>query len=342
MDTQTGSIHYTWIDYVKFLSIFLVVFYHCPPPFTHIPHLSLSLLRIPCFFFISGLLFRFEKYPSFLKFVKRRSKQLLVPYFCFFVIFYAYWLIIGKKTGLEADQNASLFQPLWEYLYGRPNLVCVPMWFVSCLFALQCIFYLLFRKVKNRIFALPILFSLPFVTVWVDLSNSPWMLDDVLRNIPFYGVACLFRKEIMDPVNFKKHLIPLCLSVILYMFSVYGLTFAENNYLDILLRLVGSFCILYPVIFIFKAITGFFVKSHFVEYISTNAIVVLACHTYPVRIIWIFIEKVLHKGPDFFDGQYLLKFLMATIILSAMIIPIFLINKYIPFMVGKGKYFSGS
>ena len=112
MDTQTGSIHYTWIDYVKFLSIFLVVFYHCPPPFTHIPHLSLSLLRIPCFFFISGLLFRFEKYPSFLKFVKRRSKQLLVPYFCFFCYFLRILVDYREKDRIGSRPKCELVPTL--------------------------------------------------------------------------------------------------------------------------------------------------------------------------------------------------------------------------------------
>ena len=45
-----------------------------------------DLIYVPIFFFLSGLLFKKDKY-SFREFVSRKAKTLLLPYFSFFILF---------------------------------------------------------------------------------------------------------------------------------------------------------------------------------------------------------------------------------------------------------------
>ncbi|MEG2151037.1 MAG: acyltransferase family protein, partial [Bacteroidaceae bacterium] len=48
---------YDWIDYAKFISIFLVISFHTPPHVTGYIGELIRQLRMPAFFLISGFLF---------------------------------------------------------------------------------------------------------------------------------------------------------------------------------------------------------------------------------------------------------------------------------------------
>ena len=330
------SQRHIWIDHAKFLSIFLVVYFHCPPMLPNVPATALNLIRMSCFFFLSGLLFNFDKYTCFWSFAKRRSKQLLIPYFSFFAVLYIYWLLWGYKNDA---QGIPFYQPLFEYLYGRPALINLPLWFVACLFAMQMLFYLIFKKIKNRIIAVIILLTIPLIPVFIDLSNYPWMLENVCAYFPFYGIASLYRKEIMQQSGkSKKQILYGIISLFIYIAIVYLLSSGtiHNEILTTGLRIAGSFCILFPVLLIIKYISDFIGEIAFTKYISMNAIVVLALHTYVILTISLMLS-IFGYPSTFFEGKYLLKFLIAAFTVSVMIIPVYIINNYFPFILGKSK-----
>ena len=121
-----------WIDYAKFFSIYLVVIFH-----TH-PYLLLDgfignffiLLRMPAFFLIAGFLFRLDKFDSFFSFLKHRSKQLLIPYISFFVIFYLLWLAVGRNMLGDDELLINVWHPIKELYLGIPSIICAPYWLV--------------------------------------------------------------------------------------------------------------------------------------------------------------------------------------------------------------------
>jgi len=330
------SQRYNWIDYAKFLSIFFVVYFHCPPLLPKIPATSLSLFRMSCFFFLSGLLFNISKYPSVWSFAKHRSKQLLIPYFSFFAALYVYWLLWGHK---HDTPGIPFYRPLFEYIYGRPGLIDEPLWFVSCLFALQMLFYLFIKTVKNRFAAIIILLAIPFLPVFVDLSNAPWMLDSVCIYFPFYGIASMYRKEIMQQLGKQKiQLLYGTILLFIYISIVYLLSSEAVHHAFLItgLRMMGSFCIIFPFLLIIKYLADSWGEIVVAKYISTNAIVVLALHTYVIIIITAIIA-LLGYPSTFFEGKYWLKFFIAVFNVLVMVIPIYLINQYFPFILGKTK-----
>ena len=330
------SQRYIWIDYAKFLSILLVVYFHCPPLLPNVPATALNLFRMSCFFFLSGLLFNFDKFPSIWGFAKHRSKQLLVPYFSFFVLLYVYWLLWGYN--LDAP-GIPFYQPLLEYIYGRPALIDEPLWFVACLFALQFLFYLFFKKIKNRIVAVFILFAIPFIPSFINLSNAPWMLENVCIYFPFYGIASLYRKEIMQMLGKEKiQILYGIITFFIFIAIVYLLSSGNvnNEFLKTGLRMTGSFCILFPVLLIIKYIADFGREIVFMKYIAMNAIVVLALHSYVILSISA-IMALLGYPSSFFEGKYLLKFFIAVFSVSIMVIPVYLISNHFPFILGKSK-----
>lgn len=330
--------YYIWVDYAKFLSIFLVVYFHTSPVLTGMPGASLHFLRMPCFFFLAGLLFRFDKHPTFKQYVIHRGKQLLIPYFCFFILLYVYWLIIGRKMGAADDLAAPLYQPVLEYLRGTPQLICIPLWFVPCLFVMQCVFYLLFKRVK-RTWAVFLLFLFPFISLFVNLEGTPYSLDSVCSGIPFYGIASLYKKEIFDFLEQKKkHVLISLISFGLHLVFCFLFIQPTSTLQHIFLELLGSFSILLPVLIVINWLSGYWGKSYWVTNMASNAIIILAFHTYSIMIIQRLVMWGLDESMAFFEAKYTLKFIIASIAMATMIIPIWFINKYTPFVIGKKQH----
>lgn len=334
---MTFQKRYLWVDYAKFLSMFSVVYFHTSPVLPGMWGASLHFFMMPCFFFLAGFLFRFDKYPTFKQYVIHRSRQLLIPYFCFFILFYTYWLIIGKETGASDDLAAPFYQPILEYLCGTPRLICIPLWFVPCLFVMQCLFYLIFKQLK-RFFAVSLLFSFPFIALIVDLDNTPFSLDSLCAQIPFYGMAVLYKKEIFDFLARSK--IQLFLGLISLMIHVVFCFFFINptsNLQHILIELIGGFSILLPVLIFVNWLSGYLGKNDWITKMASNAIIILAFHTYSIIFIQRLILWVSDESLVFFEGKYTLKLIIAVVAMASMIVPIWFINEYTPFVLDKQR-----
>ncbi|MDR1120161.1 MAG: acyltransferase [Dysgonamonadaceae bacterium] len=328
--------HFEWIDLAKFSSIFLVILFHCPPSLSGtVAGVSLSHLRLPSFFFYAGLLFSFSRYPSFIDFVKHRSKQLLIPYFCFFFLFYLFWLVVGKNLSSPEERAMPFYQPLIEYLYGRPFLVDWPLWFLAALFAMQCLFYL-FRKINRKI-SVVILFALSYLSHLIDLSSVPWMLDYVCNFIFYYGIASLYKKEFFRFMEMKSRFYIGFILLIIYFICTFQLLENPDKYLAIPLNLLCSLSLIVPLFILIKAFTDHRRIPKIIKYMASNTIIMLACHTYAIRLFSILITRVMHANDDFFDGQYGLKLALAIGVTILMWIPVYIINRYFPFIIGKKR-----
>ncbi len=325
---HTNRNYYQWIDYAKFLSIFLVVFFHSPPAFDGFPAILLGLIRMPMFFFLSGLLFKREKYTSFVSFIKHRSRQLLVPYVYFFLLFYSYWLIYGKNHGNQDDLEATYYQPIVEYLYGVPDLVCMPLWFIPCLFVCQCLFYLGFKKM-NRIIAAVLLFIISAIPYFIDLSNTPFSLNEVCRGICFYGIASLYRQEIINLIERKIYVFICLLSfTVVYVLMSYMIMELRLSVWAYILKTLASLLVIYPILILMKLLSDLFGYQFFIRGIASNAIIILAFHTYSITAldrIFIFLNFEYILGAGIYH-----KFMIAILSMITMIVPIWLVNKYTP------------
>ena len=48
------------------------------------------VFHMPLFFFLSGYLFRFDRHPNFMPFVRRRFRQLMCPYIVINLVTFAF------------------------------------------------------------------------------------------------------------------------------------------------------------------------------------------------------------------------------------------------------------
>ena len=73
------------IDVARGISIFFVVLGHLVVGGTKTFNWIFSF-HMPIFFLLSGMCFNFEKYNSFIDFLKEKFKKRIIPYFAFIII----------------------------------------------------------------------------------------------------------------------------------------------------------------------------------------------------------------------------------------------------------------
>jgi len=125
------------IDIAKGISIFFVVLFHSNMKL-YFPALidGLSLVRMPLFFFLSGVFFSCALHPK--KFIFKKADALLKPYF---VVLISLFLL----NILLLDRSIPWHQ-LIGILYGNGDTIAwVPMWFLTHLFMVYVFGYILLR-----------------------------------------------------------------------------------------------------------------------------------------------------------------------------------------------------
>lgn len=327
-----------WIDYAKFISIFLVVVFHTNPHLDGYVFDLLKLLRMPAFFLIAGLLFNIEKWNSFTEFFKHRFKRLIIPYFWFSLVFYMLWLLIGRNMvgGTELAINPTT--PIKEFVLGKPNVILAPYWFITCLFTIQILFYFLKKYIKSDAIIIIVSICCYLGLIYFDLKDLPWCLDRAFLFLPFYAYAYML-KEHMQMVLFKKKktaTLLACLSLIILFLTN---RFILSQYINHILYILSGFCII-PIYMFFCKYLASKIKipyiPNIIKYIGENNIITLALQNYIIGFVKIlgiacFATNLLTTN------YYTINIIIAlTTILISMLVAI-VINKYAPFIIGKRR-----
>lgn len=146
-----------WIDAVKGLAISLIVMGHVwslenPPLF----YLWLFAFHVPVFFFVSGLTLKPDA-TALRLFLRQRLIQLMVPYVCYALLGYAFYLLGFMATRhLDTPPSAfdyGLWTPLLGILEGRAGdgrLVNSPLWFLPALLIALVITQTINRQLTHR------------------------------------------------------------------------------------------------------------------------------------------------------------------------------------------------
>lgn len=191
-----------WVDYAKAGAIFLVVLGH-----SGLPDSIRSVIyafHIPLFFFLSGLFFDFKKYSNYKSFFKLRFRQIVIPYFLINIITYVFWLVLSRHFGKDSGDSINPLHPLAGILWGNDQgsllIHNVPMWFLACLFTVENLYYLVFRKFKKtRIFPFLLMFAVVgYIDYRFNPVRLPWGLNISMVVIVFYGLGSVFRNKIMS------------------------------------------------------------------------------------------------------------------------------------------------
>ncbi len=332
-----------WLDNLKMLAMFLVVVYHTPPRYDNAHEAALFNMGAPLFFFAAGYLFNIAKQRDFLSFLKHRARQLLVPYTTFFAIFYALWLIVGRRMAGPEEQAIDTLTPLWQFVQGTPDVVLGTFWFIAALFTMQLIYYPVKRYLKGW---WPMAVALVLNLSLFVLPDLPWMrywnLDKALLYMPIYafGNCMAFSTPRCMGNDFRasKSTLRVLLWLLLafvgiglllvcplrinrevaYVFAPWAVILAVPMYATVSHWLEGSSAV-----------------CHFARIVAVTSITYLALQNYLIGIIKMVLARVL--GETIFDDNILLKVLIAIAVMAILCPIAIFIDRYLPILLGKRR-----
>lgn len=163
-----------YVDLAKGICIILVVVYHCPG-LIFIP--SLKVLRMPLYFFLSGMFFK--TYDGFRPFVLKKVNNLLIPCVFFEILYCCLYVIISDECSFE------------DKVFPINN----PLWFLLSLFAINILFYFI-HNINNLILQTGgvLLSGILGYIVSIRLDN-PLYLGSSLTALPIFYMGYLFMRK---------------------------------------------------------------------------------------------------------------------------------------------------
>jgi acyltransferase len=359
-----------WIDTLKGIGIILVVLAHYSLPIAFDTYIF--SFHMPLFFFISGFLFDFGKYAeSASTFVKERFKSLIVPYFCFAVITCIFCFLLDELytpeiTSIKFFENSMLHGTSHILVaFGPAISYNPPLWFLTCLFVTELLFYGLAKEYYGEPRRLVFWLIIAGVTGYLYPAyvpfRIPWNIDVALVAIVFYGAGNLFRKfaetesrssfslkldsgfiEKFSKIERYLPLIP-ALSSLLYL--GYLLKFPTDDKVNMNVLKYGDFFSFYLFAFsgIFTSVylSRRFVNSKVLEYYGRNSLIILALH-FPLKDVLIKLviiilgvdNEYIHYNAGVALGLTVLSLILLVPVIST-------INNYFPFILGKKGSYKG-
>lgn len=332
-----------WLDYVRMMSIFLVVLYHTPPRLPLLDEAVVLNLRMPVFFCVSGFLFNEVKYRRFGTFIGQRARQILVPYLVFCLAFYLLWLIVPHGTG------TAWWQPLVEVAQGFPVTLCQPFWYITALFSMQIIYYVILRLTGEQkgvtmaaCFALTGFYIALGYLIPDDVSLgrylSFWRIEDALLFLPFYAVGNGFREAIKrwswGNVPFTVVTVVLALISMIIMGNVYWMRDNTEQLwagMFLALRIVAGLMVIPAYLCLGKLVAAWMGRHRAVELIVMSGTVYLALQNYCIAAA----SRLMN-----FAGMGSPAWSKPLVALAVMVIifPVaWLIMRYVPWVAGQRK-----
>ena len=180
-----------FIDIAKGLGMLTIMWGHIH---TGLSNTIVYAFHIPLFFFLSGFVFSPGRYENFGIFLKRRWKQLLVPYLIFSFATWIVWVAYSYATHMPID---NYWTPLLQTFIAQGSegylVHNVPLWFVLCLFSVEVIYY--FTSKLSTIWNALLCIILGVIGAWMsvtdvfDFAACPWSIDVSFMAIPFYAAG---------------------------------------------------------------------------------------------------------------------------------------------------------
>lgn len=332
-DNSVKHIRVNWIDQVKGFGIVLVVYGHNFPTIEN----YIYSFHMPLFFLLAGV-FHPKKSKFFV--IKKRIKQILIPYFLWSFLLYIFWYLIGRKFGESSLLDLSPMKNFIGIFFSQGGVEYmnwgVPMWFLPSLFLTFFVFFFI-QKIKNDIlkiitnficiaigFLLPIFFDTYFF----------WSIDVSLVGLSFYSLGYYSKKLILQEKKHKNYLlllITLIFHIALSLLTSQKIDMYRSIYGNEFFFLLNAVCAISFWVMLFKIFNPF----SFLSFFGKNTIPILALQIRSLTFIKLLI--VIFLGVKIFDFNEFEKGILVVLQLIVIYPFILLINKYAPIFNGKNK-----
>ena len=237
-----------WVDTAKFLGIFAIYLGH----FGTVLDRSLAFVyqyHVALFFLLSGCMSNYDKEDNLFKFIKKKFRSIMIPFFVFSLISLIIYVLLNNCTlRVVLDQINIIVRG-----NIRNNFFAMSLWFLSCLFLMEIIFKLL-KKFNNKLLIF-LLCLIMFVIAEGFISPRPiiephWIynLDSVFYYIIFYAIGYIVYPWILKLFELDTKIKKKVFIGIGGIFLGYAiLVFFERDYLKKFLDLIPVIRVLTPI-----------------------------------------------------------------------------------------------
>ena len=323
-----------WLDYGKAIAIYLVVLAHTA---LYKPAEGfIYTFHMPFFFFMSGYLFSYSKYPSYMEFVKRRFRQLLVPYVVINMITYLLWLLVLRNVGSDAGEDVGALSPLIAAATVNATEMVhdVPLWFLAALFMVENLYYLLYRNARYRVVVTLLLLLLAVLNNTYNTVRLPFCIDISLVALLFYRLGNVMREK--GYILFKWYLFVLSAVVTVAVFMLNGkVAMHANYYNNIFLFIAGGVAGCYSMAYICKLLQLLCGDRALVQTIARNTLPICAFHLTVFAVIKGIMLYLLGLSPDILSGTFLPNALFALLSMAVCLLIAKVVDRFAPFVLGK-------
>jgi acyltransferase len=332
-----------WVDTLRAIGIFFIVLVHTGRFNDPFVLMYLKSFFVPLFFFVSGLVTKDSFYKdSFANVLGSLSRRLLLPYTFFAGISYLLWLLLLRHF---KSQSFDPLKSLLGILYGSGSWISYngALWFFTCLFVVQIMFFFLvrFSQYRPHPFLLPfLLFCLSIagylLTTYVthDSERLPWSIDIALTAAVFYGVGYLSRSYVLTDsfAQWRWPVIGISLATHLYFAGM-------NRTVEFYIGSYGNYFYFYIAAFagvLFWTHMAYLIKPNpLLSEIGQNTLVIFSTHLLVIPCLTGFLVHVLHierKALD--DHLFVALGYVAFSIVSTLLISRWM-RKYTPVLLGQ-------
>ena len=188
-----------WLDIAKCFCIVMIVISHTNIRIPVVTFLA-GMFFISLFFVSAGYTYR-NKGEDFQTFVFDKAKRLLIPYVICNVLLVGYFTVTGgfSKPALLGMfySRSMLMAPGSVWNMGLMNCLNAPTWFLTCLFLVHCIYYVIdcrFSDAMKRRKVILVAMAAGIVLAKVSPVLFPWGLENALFFLGFVEAGRILKE----------------------------------------------------------------------------------------------------------------------------------------------------
>lgn len=316
------------LDILRGIAIFLVVFGHI----THIAELRNYIwgFHIPIFFFISGLLFKPDKYNSFNDFLRNKIRNLVIPYIIFYLVTLCYYILIESHVRGGVSSLKLLLGMFYGSYYNNFMYFNGALWFLPCLFSMEIVGYTLkfINKKYLRIIFPILIYCIGIIFIQNNITWLPWGLNAAFCGFIYYSCGFYFKPTfnyLRNKITLIVFSIIICIALQVYLFPFPHADLAackiQNYILYIPISIIG--------IALYLCISCLIKKNKIVEYLGINSLVIFAFQEPVYRAVIFVFSKILKTHVEILRTNIFWCISMAIISILIIIPIIYAYNKWV-------------
>lgn len=291
-----------YLDITKSLCILFVILGHYFTNDTNNFKIWFYTFHVPCFFFVSGIIINHnQKDINFKKFIYKKFKSLILPYYTFCLI---NGLIYTLFLYFTNNSNMNTFSLGKEILLGYG--VC-GLWFLFCLFFSKVLFFIINNIIKSKYIKLFCIISITLLSFYLGEKKQFVLIRRILLGTAYLSIGYKLHDIIENKsANYLKLVVLFALNIILTRINgdVGMYTMTLNNPLIFFINsIIGSLLII--------NISKMLINCSFLIYIGQNTLIILGTHFIFTKIFLFLYKYITNQSQTtILDGALMLFFIM--------------------------------